>query len=587
MNHLQAKTQCQRVLLLEDDDLDSYAVHRALSKSTVAYQCDRARLVAEVAEFAKTNSYDVVIADMNVPDSDGLSTITNLLAILGNTPIVVLSGNDDDAIALESVHVGAQDFIPKHYISDSSLLNRTLRHAIERHHLKLGLERTRDRERFLAHYDPCTGLPNRSLFLDRISQAVGLAERNPSYEFALFFVDLDRFKTVNDAFGHSAGDTVLRTVGERMSALVRESDTVARLGGDEFVLILNLADDLEALNTLANDIINVINQPIQHGHHKCSVGASIGISCFPEHGNTPEQLIQNADLAMYEAKKNGRNLVQFFTQDLFDQQSRSFNIEKALLDALQAPNEHFTLAFQPRVELASTKTYSVEALIRWHHEKLGFISPAHFIPLAEDLGLIEKIDEWVLEAACQKLSRWSSEGANVVVAVNISGRSFNRRRFVTDIVEPMIKKYEIDGRYLELEITESALLTDTQHLIERLETVKSLGVSLAIDDFGTGFSSLNYLNRLPIDTLKIDGSFICDKNSEESKKALLKAIIALGEALQMDVIAECVETQSQSEYLKALGCYAGQGYYWAKPDEAWEPQINSVNTPNSKLNTVA
>jgi len=562
-----------RVLLLEDDSIDCRAILRALKKSLSSFECDSVCLLSEAKELAESKTYDIILTDMNLPDSNGIETVTSLLAIVGKTPIVILSGTDDDTIALEAVHAGAQDFISKRYINDVGLINRTLRHAIERHQLKLGLEKTRDRERFLAHYDQCTSLPNRVLFLDRIQQAVIQARRSGSV-FALFFVDLDRFKHVNDSIGHAAGDEVLRLVGARMKSLVRDSDTVARFGGDEFVVILQFSNDHSAMQNLAERMIKEINQPIPYGHHQCAVGASIGVACYPSHAQSPEHLLKNADMAMYEAKKKGRNQVQFFNQNMSEQQSRSFSIEQALQNALRDPDQHFKLHFQPRVNLINGEVRAVEALIRWNDSKIGNIPPDQFIPLAEDLGLIEKIDEWVLRTACEKASQWNSENTVVRIGVNISGRSFNRQDFVKQVVEPQLKEHGISGCALEFEITEGVLLAENQHLLEQLRAIKALGITLAIDDFGTGFSSLNYLNRFPIDTLKIDGSFICDEQSKKSEKALLKAIIALGEALSMNVVAECVETRLQAQYLQSLHCDEGQGYYWCKPILDWRPQKN-------------
>ena len=572
----------RRALLLEDDEVDCRAIKRALGRSPIPFKCDHVRLLAEVLEIEGIEQYDIILTDMNLPDSDGLNTITSLMGIVGSTPIVVLSGTDDDRIALEAVHAGAQDYIPKQYISDAGLINRTLIHAMERHQLRQGLESTRDRARYLAHYDQCTNLPNRLLFLDRIYQAVMLAQRAKD-TFALFFVDLDRFKHVNDTIGHNAGDEVLRTVGKRMKALVRDNDTVARYGGDEFVVILQLSSDDEAMKRLAERMIKSINEPIQYGHHQCTVGASIGIASYPDDGASTEDLMKNADMAMYEAKNRGRNQVRFFSRELYDRKSRSLSIENALREALCAPEKHFELHYQPRVDLISGEIRSVEALIRWPHATLGLVPPDQFIPLAEDLGLIEQIDRWVLKTACQKALQWQPYEANIRIGVNISGRSFNFQDFVNDVVKPLLKQYGIKGDCLEIEITEGVLLVDTQQVLNQMRALKSLGFSLAIDDFGTGFSSLNYLNRFPIDTLKIDGSFICDQYSSKSEQALLKAIIALGNALDMNIVAECVETAAQKHYLANLQCHEGQGYYWHKPSKDWSPNNRNPKTQNAQL----
>ncbi len=568
--------QSYRALLIEDDEIDRRAIIRALKRNVILIEYDSACKFADIDSLLKKNKYDIILTDMNLPDSTGLDTITSLLKLTGDTPIVILSGNDDESIALEAVHVGAQDYIPKQYIGDIDLITRTLRHAIERHQLKMGLEATRDRERFLAHYDLCTSLPNRLLFLDRIHQAVSQGQRNND-EFFVFFVDLDRFKHINDSISHSAGDEVLRCVGERMKALVRDSDTVARFGGDEFILLLQSSGDEKAMANLAKRLIDDISKPIPFGHHLCLVTASIGIASYPQQGHTPETLINNADTAMYEAKRNGCNQVQFFTQELCDKKLHFTNLEKALREALKSPSTHFALHYQPRVELTTNNIYSVEALIRWTHKDLGNIPPAQFIPLAEDLGLIEQIDEWVLKTACQRVAQWQVESKeNTRISINIANRSFNSPNFVNGVIIPLLEKYNIDGKHLEIEITESTLLSNTEQVTQRLYELKELGIGLVIDDFGTGFSSLNYLKNSPVDTLKIDGSFICDCNGSKSDQELLNAIVVLGEALNMKVVAECIETIAQRDYLISLGCNEGQGYYWNKPALDWAPQTSKI-----------
>jgi len=561
----------RHALIIEDDDVDYQGIKRALSRSTLAFECERATTLSAVNMLVKTSTYDIIVTDMNLPDSAGLETVSSLLELTNKVPLVVMSGNGDDTIALEAVHAGAQDFIPKQYIADEGLINRTVRHAIERHQLKLGLDITREREHFLANYDQCTSLPNRALFIDRLQQEFKQATRDNN-QFAVFFIDLDLFKHVNDSLGHAAGDEVLRCVGNRMKAVVRESDTVARFGGDEFVLILrDTGADHEVIANVANKFINTINKPIPYAEQTCNVGASIGIACFPSDGASPEQIIRNADTAMYEAKKNGKNQCHFFTKELQEQKSHVLTIENALRIALQEPDAQFDLHYQPRVNLATGNIFSVEALLRWNCPGLGNIPPHQFIPLAEEIGLIERVDEWVLEAACKKAVGWAKMEKTACIGVNLSGRSFNQPCFVSDVVKPLLTKYDIPAGSLEFEITEGILLENTENVLERLNALKQLGISLAIDDFGTGFSSLNYLNRFPIDTLKIDGSFICDESSGDSAQVLLKTIVTLGLSLGMKVVAECIETEAQRKFLTTLQCDEGQGYLWFKPASNWTP----------------
>jgi len=560
-----------KALLLEKCDNDRKSIEHALQRSQTPFECSHAYSLAELNDIESNGPFDIILTDLDIADSSGLGTISALLERIPNTPIVVLSDINNDSTALEAVHAGAQDYIHKRYISDEALINRIIRHAIERHQLRQGLENIRDRERHLAHFDQCTNLPNRLLFFKRIQQAITQAKYF-NEKFAIFFVDLDRFKQVNDSQGHSAGDEVLRNVGKRLSDLVRNSDTVARFGGDEFVIILQHIDHSEAMKSLATRMIAELNEPVTIDGHLCQIGASIGIATFPKHGNTAEELLKNADVAMYEAKKKGRNKYQFFNSILADQQFRIFSLEKSLRAALENPNHHFALNFQPRIQLSTGEIASVGALLRWNHPELGNIPPNHFIPLAEDLGLIERIDEWVLEATCQKALEWQTIGNHTRISINISSNSMARSHFVNQIVSNCLAKYAINGQSLEFEISENLLSqNDRKQVKSNLKALKVLGVDLTIDNFGKGFASLSFLNELPIDTLKIDGSFICDEQGTLKKKSLLKAIIALANELGLKVVAECIETEHQMSFLKGLSCDEGQGYYWCKPDPMWSP----------------
>ena len=562
-----------RVLLIEDDEVDRRSVIRALNSAyDMQFICISAIKIVQASQYLSENQYDVIITDLNLPDSKNMDTINTLLNQNHKAPIIVLSGVEDESLALEAVHAGADDFISKQYIHDKCLIVRTVRHAMERHRLKMGLEATRDRERYLAHYDQITKLPNRLLFLDRIFQAVVQSQRSGE-QFTLFFLDLDRFKSINDSLGHGAGDEVLRCVGARLLKSIRSSDTVARLGGDEFTVILRNTYQRDHLRQMAEQIIDDINQPIAVGRHKCSVGTSVGITCYPQHGDTAEQLLKNADIAMYEAKHRGRNQFRFFSKKLSDQNQHAFEIEVALKDALQHPNTQLSLHYQPKINLLTEQVTSVEGLIRWQHPISGNISPNQFIPLAEEVGLIEQIDEWVLRQACQQLNDWCDQGLDPVpIGINISGRSFNQRHFVNSTIIPILEEYQVDGQWLEIEITEGILLSDIEQVQLRLATLKNLGLRIAIDDFGTGFSSLSYLSNIPIDTLKIDASFICDSQCNRKDKAVLKAIIALGKALEVNVVAEGVETTEQKKFLQQLFCHEGQGFLWGKPKANWLPQ---------------
>lgn len=572
------------ILLIEDDDIDRKLIKRALNYvRDIRFIFSSAANIHEALQYLDHNQYDIIVTDLKLPDSSNMETVNSLLSHHKKIPIVILSGINDESLALSAVHAGVEDFIPKQYIGDQNLIVRTIRHAMERHNLKIGLELTRERERYLAHYDQVTTLPNRLLFLDRIFQAVVQAKRTQE-PFALCFLDLDRFKIINDTLGHGIGDAVLKVIGERLLQCVRNSDTVARLGGDEFTIILRNASDTEKLKKITQNIIDEINMPIITGRHKCNVGASIGIACFPEHGETTEQLLKNADMAMYEAKHKGRNQFHFFSDNLSEISNKNYELETALRDAIYRPPCQFALHYQPKVNLITQEINSVEALLRWQSPILGNIPPDQFIPLAEDTGLIAKVDEWVLKQACKQLYLWKKAGLKpTTIAINVSGRSFNDETFLNSAVIPMLEKYQTNGTGIEIEITERVLLTDLEQTQRRLIQLKGLGFNIAIDDFGTGFSSLSYLSKLPIDTLKVDGAFICDDKSSKKEQAVLKAIIDLGKALEVNVVAECVETDNQLKLLKQLHCDEGQGWLWGKPSVDWQPEKIATLIKNSSI----
>jgi diguanylate cyclase (GGDEF)-like protein len=558
------------VLLIEDDVVDHIIITRGLKQyKETEFICIHAWQIADVAPLLESNDFDIIISDMDLPDSRGLDTIHSLKDIVGRVPFIVLSGSEDATLATESIQVGAQDFISKRYIEDTGLIVRSMTHAIERNQLRVGLEETRDKAHFLAHYDQITKLPNRVLFLERLNYSIRYAARSKE-KVSLCFIDLDGFKSINDTIGHDAGDEVLRCVGQRMNSLVRESDLVARIGGDEFVVILNNVKSEPNLRLVAQKLIESINEPIEYDAEFCNVGASIGIATYPNNADSAEGLLKYADLAMYYAKNNGKNQARLFTHELIEKKDKGISQQTELYRALEQPDEHFKLFYQPRIDLKQETICSVEALIRWHHPTLGLIGPEQFIPIAEKLDIISRIDEWVVEATCKKMVALKALKTKMRVGINISGKSFNNKSFVSSVIEPLLDKYNINGELLEIEIKEIILLEDFDEIYKQLIKLKNLGISIAIDGIGTGFSSLDYLSKLPIDTLKIDKSFICDTNSDHSDQILLKSIIGLGQALDLVVVAKGIETESQLHHLKSVNCNKGQGHFWSIAMENWD-----------------
>jgi len=418
----------------------------------------------------------------------------------------------------------------------------------------------------LAFFDVLTGLPNRTLLRDRLEQMLAAAHRDEGH-FALMFMDLDRFKYVNDSMGHTIGDKLLQAVAKRILECVREGDTVARLGGDEFVVLLREADSLGA-STVAEKLIKSIGDPFLIDDIQISTHASIGISLYPTDALDSDTLVKNADVAMYRAKEDGRNNFQFFMPEMNFRANRIFGMERDLHNALE--QGEFELHFQPQADLTSGEVCGAEVLIRWNHPEKGRISPADFIPVAEETGQIVRLGEWVLRAACKQLAEWRSRGMPTFpLAVNLSIRQLLQPSLV-DLVREVLAENKLAPGDLELEITEGIMMGDAKAALGFLTKMHEMGVQLSIDDFGTGYSSLNYLKNLPVDKLKVDQSFVRDIETDSSDAAIVRSIISLGHRLDLRVIAEGVETLAELDFLRMRGCDEVQGYYFSRPLPAAE-----------------
>ena len=413
-----------------------------------------------------------------------------------------------------------------------------------------------------AQHDVVTNLPNRLLLNDRITQSIALALRQ-NKSLAVIFLDLDRFKYINDSLGHETGDKLLRSVSKRLLASVRGSDTVSRQGGDEFVILLSEISHPEDAAKSAKKILLSLSAPHSIAGQDLHIDGSIGISVYPEDGKDAETLIMNADTAMYHAKGTGRNNFQFFKGDMNLRAVERQSLESSLRHALE--REQFLLHYQPKVNLDTGEITGVEALIRWQHPDRGLISPGRFIPIAEDCGLIVQIGRWVLREACRQTREWQDAGSlRLPIAVNVSALEFRDPGFV-DSVRTVLQETGLEARYLELELTEGVLLEDGQSTAAVLQELKKMGVHLAVDDFGTGYSSLSYLQQFPIDVLKIDQSFVQHITGNPDDSPIVSAIIAMGKNLKQRVIAEGVETQGQLAFLQAQRCAEGQGYLFSRP----------------------
>lgn len=422
---------------------------------------------------------------------------------------------------------------------------------------------TQERLQFLAHHDVLTELPNRTLFLDRLKQSLAYARWHDRL-VAVLFLDIDRFKNINDTLGHEAGDRLLQELAQRLSSCLRDRDTVARFGGDEFVIMLNdIAEDGD-VSKLAQKILDALKEPFSVSDTRLHVSASIGISLFPTDGKETGRLLRNADTAMYRAKELGRNNYQFYSLEMSTRVLERLTLENSLRHALE--RDELILHYQPQIDVRSGEIVGMEALLRWQHPDFGLVPPLDFVPLLEDTGLIIPVGEWVLKTACMQLAEWQRQGWNGMrMAVNISGRQFERPGLPRAVAEALA--CGIEASQLELEITESVLM---HHGTTTLEEVKRLGVRLSIDDFGTGYSSLGYLRRFPLDTLKIDRSFIRDIPDDAEDSAITHAIIMMGQSLKLELIAEGVETVVQQDFLESCGCHLMQGYLFSQPLPAAE-----------------
>jgi diguanylate cyclase (GGDEF)-like protein len=422
-----------------------------------------------------------------------------------------------------------------------------------------------DRLLYLATRDPLTRMPNRRLFTERLEQAIDKADENGT-KFAILFIDLDHFKNINDALGHMVGDMVLQSVGNRLEESLREGDTVAHLSGDEFPIILNGIKDRTEAEKKARDILKILAEPfIVEGKEIYTTG-SIGIVLYPDSATTIGDLMRNVDTAAYNAKKQGRDVYQFYSEQLSAEVQRRLEIETGLRRALE--NGELSLNYQAKVDMGSRTITGAEALLRWTSPELGQVTPDEFIPVAEETGLIVSIGEWILDTACKEAAGWNKLVADPVhVGVNLSSIQFLQGDLIKS-VESALAHSGLPASLLDLELTESILVANPEETIETLDRLKTAGASVSIDDFGTGYSSLSYLTRFPLDNLKIDRAFVTNLPNEKDAVAIVRAIISMAQNLDLKIIAEGVETENQITFLHALGCQTGQGYLFSKPVSA-------------------
>lgn len=424
------------------------------------------------------------------------------------------------------------------------------------------LRENKDTLHHLAYHDPLTDLPNRAMFLDRLTQSIKHAKRRDS-KIAVLFIDLDRFKEINDSFGHSVGDELLYIVSKRFVKIIREEDTIARLGGDEFVVLLKDITTTDDIYKISRKIINSLKKEVKLDKHTLHITASIGISIYPSDGDSAEVLVRNADSAMYKAKELGKNNFQSYTPDMTERSIELVEIEHQLRNALD--RNEFEVYYQPQVLAQSGKIIGLESLVRWNHPTRGFLSPGMFLPVAEKTGLIVPISLWVLEQTCKQLVLWEEQGIKpVMTAVNLSALQLQQSDLPKTIAS-ILKRTKCNPKLLDLEITEGFIMTDHEESIVLLTQLNEMGINISIDDFGTGYSSMSYLKQLPIQKLKIDQAFVRDVVSDLKDQAIIRTIISLAKGLGLDVIAEGVEELNQKEFLLQEQCHKIQGYLYSRP----------------------
>ncbi|TNC81364.1 MAG: two-component system response regulator [Oleiphilus sp.] len=417
---------------------------------------------------------------------------------------------------------------------------------------------------FQAYHDLLTRLPNRALFKDRLNLALSQSKRNDK-KVAVMFLDLDRFKIVNDTLGHAMGDRLLQSVALRLESCIRKCDTLSRFGGDEFTLLLPAISSPEDARTIAKKVINILKEPFTLGDHEVFVGVSIGIALSPEGGESVEQMIQNADVAMYHVKGRGKDGYQFFSKDMNVVDSDRLNLERDIRLALE--RSEFKVYYQPKVCGKTEQIVGVEALVRWEHPERGLMYPSDFIPLAEETRLMPDLNDWVLRTACTEVGQWIRDGhESICLSVNFSPLQVEHPRFVERLVDAL-RACNFPCGNLEIELTEEVIMKDLEHMTGKLNQLAEHGISIAIDDFGTGYSSLNYLSKLPIHTLKVDQSFIREIEDTQGEACIVNAIVSMAHGLRLNIVAEGVETRIQTEYLRSLGCQEMQGFYFGRAEQ--------------------
>ncbi|MGI2852963.1 putative bifunctional diguanylate cyclase/phosphodiesterase [Shewanella algae] len=553
------------LLLIDDDEIDRAAIIRALDQSSLAFKVMEANCAQRGLEFACQQRFDGILLDYMLPDANGLEVLSRLNESAGEqTAVVMISRYEDDKLAQRCIELGAQDFLLKDEVN-TSRLTRAIRNAKQRASMALALRQSHEKLKELAEHDSLTKLVNRYGFELCLNRTLSQVKRHQDM-LAVILLDLDDFKGINDTLGHQVGDILLVEVANRLSAALREGDLIARLGGDEFVVLVTESENRYFPMVVANRLQQAFEEPFPLGEHEVLIGASIGIAVYSDLVCDSSELLKCADIAMYRAKKMGRNQIQFYSEELAREVRFRNRIEMGLRTALE--RDEFRVFYQGKFDAITGELLGMEALLRWQHPEDGLLAPDSFLPIAEEIGLVDEIGEWVLAQACAQTVKWlamlAPRGKQLSVAVNLSPSQIVRETLYQTIVR-VLQQTGLPATQLELELTENALIEEPLELAKVLERIASLGVVLSLDDFGTGFSSLEHIKYFPINVLKIDKSFVASVEQDERGKRLLSALINFANGFNVVSVAEGIETEAQAQFCRERGCNLLQGYLYCRP----------------------
>ncbi|MCU8007994.1 GGDEF domain-containing response regulator [Shewanella sp. SM87] len=558
------------LLLIDDDEVDRTAIIRALRQSKLTFNVVEANCAFDGLNLALERHFDGILLDYLLPDANGLEVLIKLNAMTQDqTVVVMLSRYEDEKLAQRCIELGAQDFLLKDEVN-SRILTRAIRYAKQRSSMALALRNSHQKLKELAEHDSLTKLVNRYGFELCLNRAIARAKRCHDY-LAVILLDLDDFKAINDTLGHQTGDILLVKVAARLSEVLRDGDIIARLGGDEFVVLVTDNDYKYFPMIVANRLLKVFEDVFCLGDNDVLIGASIGVAFYNEAASNSSELMKCADIAMYRAKKMGRNQIQFYSEALDKEVRYRNHIESSLRTALK--RNEFKVHYQAQVNAKTHQLVGMEALIRWQHPVDGIIAPDQFLPIAEEIGLMEDIDDWVLEQACTQALSWLTQlqptGKEFTIAVNLSASQIGNENLF-DKIASTLTKTGLPAVALELEITENCLIEDPHEHAKMLDRIAELGVRFALDDFGTGFSSLEHIKLFPISVLKIDKSFVASYDKDDKDTRLLAALLNFAHGFNVISVAEGVETIEQAEFCTSRHCTVLQGYLFSRPLDATE-----------------